>query len=347
MSKTYLPDAALREHVGKILESHKVFSPYGTSGPKKFEPISGIGIISTDRLTDVEICDEDRLVINDARLIVFISFIAHQNTLVHNFNSGHSMASSENFAPIYFSTVVGDRIMTELGGFVVSSWHGGISIEENMIIRLRHVPKPKFAMDIKLLETLILLRERKKLVFRRFISAIEIFFESYYNAPEVSHNARILLQASAFEILLGSKTSEGRRDLKLFLKVKATYPDDEKLSFSSERKNGCVTEIGTIKEQWADRFFTLRNHIIHGKVPTESEFYFGEWQRHFDIALYFFVFCLKRKLEEELGEEIFGDDVEWKTWTDELQIAPKKITGFEYETVGRRYWERKMKGAQN
>lgn len=92
--------------------------------------------------------------------------------------------------------------------------------------------------------------------------------------------------------------------IKAFLKKEATYPEDKIISFKSERLNKkIVSEKGTVIEKWVDQFFTLRNHIIHGHLPKEEEYYFGEWQRHFDIALYFFVFCLKRKLEEVLKKK--------------------------------------------
>lgn len=342
MAETYLPDQALRLQVKKVLNSYKNSYPFGIKGEKKYEPIRGIGVISLGHPTEKEISKEDRQAINDARLIVFCSFIANRNTITFNSNIGHSMASSENYAPVYFTAVIGSKYITEMGGFVVASWHAGIDINENMILRERQIPNPSFDIDTDLFNALVQLRLKKKQVFRRIISAIEVFYESYYNSPEVSHNARILLQASAFEILLDSKTGEGRKEMKAFLKKMATYPEDKQINFTSERINKVVQETGTIKEKWADRFFSLRNHIIHGHVPKENEYYFNKWQRHFDIALYFFIFTLKRKLEEKLNKELFGDDVVWKTWEDDHQVPPKRFVGFEYDRIGRRGWERML-----
>jgi len=247
------------------------------------------------------------------------------------------MASSENFAPIFFSTIVGSPYITDQGGFVVPAWHGGIEIEKNMQLRPWHVRTPDLRTDTELFKALLKLRDKRKRAFRRLVSAIDVFYESFYNAPEVSHNARILLQASAFEILLDTRAGEGRKAMKEYLKRVAVYPEDKKVRYSSERKGSVVMETGTIHEKWADRFFTLRNHIIHGHVPKEDEYCFGKWQRHFDIATYFFILCLKRKIEEVLGGDIFGDDVEWKTWTDELELPPITYTGFEYNSMGRRW----------
>lgn len=341
-SEKYISDPILREHIGRTLKNYRTPYPHVQNDRDVYSPVHGIGIISTGTPSEQELNEVDRQKVNDARLMLFISFLSRRNTVTKNVNSGHGMASSENFSPIYFSAVVGSKYSTELTGFVIPSWHGGIDIDKNMILRAKHIPTPTFDPEIELLNALIKMRLKHKRNFRRLISSVEVFYESYYNAHEVSHNARILLQTSALEILLDTRAGEGRSALKAFLKKEATYPEDNQLSFKSERRNGTVSETGTIREKWADRFFSLRNHITHGHVPKESEYYFGKWQRHFDIALYFFVFCLKRKIEEAFKKEMFGDDVVWKTWTDDLQIPPQTYTGFEYDHMGQRWWERNM-----
>lgn len=257
------------------------------------------------------------------------------------------MVSSENFEITNFSAIKNTEDMTEFAGFIVPTWHGGIKVKENQTIRPRHILSPHlFLTDNELFSSLLKLRIKKSRIFNKIISAVEVFNESYYNSQQISQNARVLLQTSAFEILFGTGTGNGRATLKDFIKKYANYPDDKVYKYKSERKNGSVDERGTIKELWADRFFSLRNHITHGLVPKPREFIFGagKWQKHFDIALYFFVFCVKRKIEEALRKQIFNDDVAWKTWEDDLfNIPPKKFTGFEYEHHGRRSWERMMK----
>jgi hypothetical protein len=260
------------------------------------------------------------------------------------------MASSENFSLTHFSIVTENDDMTEYTGFVLPKWIGGIDIDKNLQLRQKHVPTPRFGISEDLANSLVLLRKKKRRDFRRIISAIEVFFESYYNSAEVSHNARILLQASAFEILLSSESGKGREKTKAFIKKHANTSSDKILSFKSERgTTKSVIEQGTIKEKWADSFFTLRNHIVHGNLPKDKDFMFGKWQRHFDIALYFFIFILKRKIEDALGKDIFSDDISWKTWTDDLELPPKKYSGFEYSHYGVRGLEKiyeKIKGQQ-
>ena len=338
----YIPDENLRKQVEAILHTHKGSYPFGPED-NEYLPIHGIGIISTGEPTDSEPRKYEREKINDARLITFISALARRNVITRNANSGHGMASSENYQPLQFSVVVGSKYSTFFEGFVIPSWHGGIDLQKEMLIRPRHVPIPSFDPDEELLGVLVELREKRPRIFRRTISAVEVFFESYYNTTQLSHNARILLQASAFEILLGAQSMEGRKTLKSFLKKEATYPHEEVVSYMSERRGKFEREIGNMREKWADRFFTLRNHIIHGYVPKEEEYYFGKWQRHFDIATLFFIYCLKVKVEQALRRQIFGDDVVWKTWTDDLLVEPKKFTGFEYDNLGPRWWTRRMK----
>jgi hypothetical protein len=331
---TYIFNEAVRKQVELILQNYS--TPHGR--------IKGIGLILIKDNVHKEFSPEDLQKVDDARLILFISAVSQTNTVTRNVNTGHSMISSENFESVQFSVVPDEEYMSEFMGFVVPIWHGGIKVSENKTIRPRHILAPhNFNFEQELFNNLIKLRTKKPKVFRTLIGAIQVFFESYYNTHQISQNARILLQASAFEILLGAKTGEGRKAMKDFVKKYANYPEDKILSYKSERKKRIEIEHGTIKELWADRFFTLRNHIIHGLRPKSSEFYFKGWQRHFDIATYFFVFALKRKIEESLRKQIFNDDVVWKSWTDDLMLPPKKFTGFEYDSFGRRAWERLTK----
>lgn len=343
----YIKDTPLRDHVEKIIGSYRISYPHGKQNTfDDYGKRHGIGIISINSNTAERPDYKELQDIKDARLLVFISFLSRNNTITMDSNTGHGMASSENYTQIYFSTVVGVEYMTEHAGFAVPSWHGGIEIEKNISIQPRYIPTPQLridGLDTNLLNSLLRMRKTKKKAYRKIMSAIEVFYESYYNSPEVSHNARILLQASSFEILLEKGPDDARKALKDFLRQHADYPEDRKFRYKSERRNKKVYETETKKVMWADRFFTLRNHITHGLVPKEKEYLFGTWQRHFDISLYFFIFCLKRTIDITLKTEIFDDDIVWKTWEDELQVGPIKYTGFKYDSYGRRAWEKMMK----
>lgn len=333
MKEVYIPDAKLRNQVAKVLSNYTA----------QFGGVNGIGIglIGENDYRELTLGEYETL--NEARLILFISTLAKSNTVTFNGNVGHSMFSSENFEYARISVALDTEYMTETTGFVIPSWHGGVKIVENKIIRPRHVPTP-FRQEVEggLLNSLLTLRKKKPLVFYRVISAISIFYESYYNSHQISHNARILLQASAFEVLLQAKLGKGRETMKNFVKKYANYPEDKVLLYKSKRSKKASQESGTIKEVWADKFFTLRNDIIHGHIPKPLEFNFRR-QRHFDIALYFFIFTIKRVLERVLRKQIFDDDLVWKTWKDKTGVQRVKYTGFGYVSHGRRAWKKLKK----
>ena len=61
-------------------------------------------------------------------------------------------------------------------------------------------------------------------------------------------------------------------------------------------RKGRVIEARTLHAIWADRFYTLRNHIIHGEVVTDSEYVFRGEQHHPVIAPFFFVLSIQRMI---------------------------------------------------
>lgn len=63
---------------------------------------------------------------------------------------------------------------------------------------------------------------------------------------------------------------------------------------------------------WADKFYTLRNKIIHGKHINASEYTFRGKQDHFDIAIIFFIFGLKKIMASKPRMPNTIDEVHWK-----------------------------------
>jgi len=194
----------------------------------------------------------------------------------------------------------------------------------------RFLPSPmRFSIDEELKNQLLWLMNSRKRLFKTIINAIEIFFQSYYNSPAVSHNARILLQTQSFEILLDLKN---REDFKDKIEKYCSYPNERKYHYSYESKSGRKKGHRTLKGIWADRFYTLRNHIIHGDVVKSKDFLFKQ-QPHFHIALLFFILCIKELINEvrqTIGKnKIFYDSIKWEKWRDELKNIDR--WGFVYE----------------
>ena len=141
--------------------------------------------------------------IKEARLILLISFLSHNNVMRIGPNAGHWCATTENFNPIYQNFKVDDDNLAIFDGSIIKMTSGGYQLSTYKSYRPNHVPTPiDFALDDALFNELLLLRSKKPRVFRRTINAIELFSESYYNSTSLSNNARVLCQMSAFEMLL-------------------------------------------------------------------------------------------------------------------------------------------------
>lgn len=74
---------------------------------------------------------------------------------------------------------------------------------------------------------------------------------------------------------------------------------------------GKVKDKKSRKVIWADSYYTLRNHIIHGNQVKLNEFAFKGKQRHLDIGILFFMLLVKKIINEKRKKRIFYDEIEW------------------------------------
>jgi uncharacterized protein YraI len=166
------------------------------------------------------------------------------------------------------------------------------------------------------------LRQRQVAFYNRVLRATAVFIESYYNAENVDIRARILLHASAFEILLDLPEQGQRKVFKERVEHLTRIDAEKRIRYSFEMydktQNKMVRhpETRTIKAMWAaDRFYTLRNHIIHGNKVRASEYRFRGKQHHLAIAPRFFVQCIKQLIDELLStkgrDQVFTDRLHW------------------------------------
>lgn len=246
------------------------------------------------------------------------------------------MATAENFSPVYQKFNLENNYMTEMDGYIVPTMHGGLEINKVKYYRPAFILSPmRFEIDKDLFNSLLELKIKRPRIFKRIINATELFFESYYNSTLISRNARILLQASAFEILLNLPEREQRKVFKEKIEKETALPGEKKYTYYSERWRGKkVREHLTLKGIWADSFYTLRNHIIHGVFPSDKEFFFRGKQNHILIALLFFIFFVKKQINKSLQREIFTDEIIWKKWYDDLFSQNREE--FVYEPVSLR-----------
>ena len=120
----------------------------------------------------------------------------------------------------------------------------------------------------------------------------------------------MLLQTEAFEILLDFYNRKDFKDKIEFYCKLDNGQRDRRVYYKYETRNNKIPETRTIKGYWADRFYTLRNHIIHGHKVKEKEFSFAN-QRHFDIGLMFYLLVIQQMINEVYNKKVFVNEIYW------------------------------------
>lgn len=305
--------------------------------------VRDIGIISIGDINFRKYNEDENEIIRQIRHILFISFIAKNNTSRINGNS-FSMATAENFDVIYQNFSVDGENFSEQTGEIIRINAGGYNFSNTKFQKPRYIHKPfRFELDQGIFNGILKLRLDKRRVFSRVLNSIQIFMEGYYNTPYLSKSARLLLHTSAFEILLSLPDSGQRKEFKEKIKKLTAFDEDQEYFYWTKIRGKSKSLKGTIKEIWADKFYSLRNNIIHGNNPDINEFIFKKFQYHLDISTLFFVLLLKKQIEKSLGVGYECDyEIKWDKWPDEL-IPEKEIQGFVYSMSTRRAFQRMLK----
>jgi hypothetical protein len=202
---------------------------------------------------------------------------------------------------------------------------GGYQLGTHVFYRPNYVPTPiDFAIDEELFSKLLILKKKKPRVFAKIINDLELFSESYYNSNSLSVNARVLCQMGAFEMLLDLPDHQQRKVFKDKIEAEASSAVDKKYVYYYEMGKEKRKEKRTINGIWADRFYSLRNHIIHGsKIPYE-QYIFKKSQRHTDISLLFFLLLIKAQINKSLKKQYSLRESSGKyMWTMLLEKARK------------------------
>jgi hypothetical protein len=320
--ENYITDAKLLSKVTKVLATNQEYF----NGP-----IREIGIVSIGDTDFREYNETEFNLIKEARLILFISFLSKNNALKSGLNYGFWCATTENFNPAFQRFNLDDDNMAIFDGYIIPIIAGGYIIGEqifykpNCILSLNN-----FDIDNELFDMLLVLRKKKPRVFNKIIRAVEIFSESYYNSLLLSTNARILCQMSAFEMLLNIPDKNQRRYFKDIVEAEMSTTTEKRYVYYYEVRNRKVRERRPLKVIWADRFYTLRNHIIHGLTVKSDEYIFKKSQRHFDIALIMFVFFIKAQINKSMKKRIFNQSINWEEEIDPRNNSNKAKFRFKY-----------------
>lgn len=303
-SKQYIKDGKLRAYVRKLLYSN---IHYGRS-------IKDIGVLSIGATDFREFNAEKLQAANEVRLLLFLSFLAQNNTRGYGANTGHYMATAENFEFVIQNFQPDTDHISERAGKIVSKLVGGYKLGRKKFYAPSYVIKPlRFSLDGLLIEQVLRLKTKGgKRLYKRILSATDLMFEGYYNNPGLSDNARVLLQIAAFETLLDLPDRYQRKEFKDKIETYCDLPSEKKYRYSYETRVGKTKETRSRKAIWADSYYTLRNHIIHGDKVRTEDLVFKRTQRHLDIAVLFFVLLVKMLVNEKFRKKIFYDEVTWQ-----------------------------------
>lgn len=328
----YIPDVAVRTHIEKILGTHK----------SHHASLDNIGVITIGQADFREFNEADFEKIRLARLILFFACVAKTNIHKPDGNVGFSMVTAENFDLIYQRFVVGDNHISESSGAIVRMTAGGFNLGTINFQKPSFVLSPtRFELDKEAFDALLELQTKKPRVFNRVVNSIGIFFEGYHNAENVSRNARILLQMSAFEILLNlPNDGHQRKNFKDQIGFLANKSTDKTYIHKYERRGQSKgVERITIKQIWADSFYTLRNHIIHGETPKPQSFLFRNVQQHTDVGLLFFILCVKKQIGVRVKKFLCTDEINWEKWKNPQGMRPPAGEGFVYKKDFPQLWK--------
>lgn len=288
-----LSDRALRSHIGSLMRMYRSSASSKWGGVQR-----GIGILTVDELPFQPLEGAQAKAVEEFRSVLFL---CNLSAGVHHSgpNAGHSLATAENFSLVYQNFQVGKDSLSETSGTLLTLTNMGYLIGSTRFIKPSFVPTPlRFEYDDTLLRALWRLRRLNARLLRRILRAAATFYESYHNSPAVDVNARILLQASAFEILLDLPEKAQRREFKNRVEALCARPGERRLSYVFRIWDQKHRESRTIFGIWADRFYQLRNSIVHGDVLRRRDFTFRNSQHHVFAAAHIFVACTQALVNE-------------------------------------------------
>lgn len=319
-SSDCISDQTVRDHIARI------FSRYQNNG----RPVQGIGVVKIGEQSVFENTNAPLTEAKEIQLAAFLSVLAKQVGIKRHANTGHFMATSENFMLFFQNFEPGSDFIAERAGRIIQMTNGD-EIDRLTYHTPHATPTPLqgvLKFEPELLNQLALCKTAHPRLFRKILLATESVFESYFNNDVVSVSGSILAMARAFEILLQLEDGKERKSFKEVVE-KHTVINGEKLynyKYVTAR-NRKISDSKPLKIMWADRFYTLRNKIIHGNKIVINDYLFRGKQPHFEIATIFFIKLVKAVLSRTFRRQLFFDEIKWERWTDDIH----RYTGFTYD----------------
>lgn len=311
-----IPDSTVRAYVRRILDMHKD----SARDPTKARTLPDQGVILADPSL-APLSRDQRSRAFEFRRALFLSCLT-ANARLWGVNAGFAVYTSENFDLVTQNFALGNDFISELTGVINRLNTMGYKIGETRFPRPSHINIPRrFGYDENMFEQLRWLRRADSKLYRRIMRATAVFLESYYNTPSVDVRARVLLQVASFEILFDLPDQGQRKACKDAIEAWTGNAGDRRFRYKYEVPNGHRVEVRTLQGIWADRFYTLRNHIIHGEVVADGDYVFRGEQHHLVIAPFFFVLSIQRMVNAvhtlRQGRPVFFDRLKREIVTDD------------------------------
>ena len=323
----YVADEALRAKITEILAIHK--------RDFKSRPIEDMGVVSIGDFDLRQLSVQEMRLCEEVRRLLFIGSVAQYSILERGANTGHYIATADNFLLSQKFFELSHERMAITSGFIVAKNDIGYRISEVAIKRPSYVPTPfNIAGDNDMMNTLLRLRKRNKRIYRRIMRAVDAMMSAYYNDEEQqSEQSRVLMLCSAMEILFDLPENKPRLHLKELFKRDFVRPTDKRARYKSQRGNGhSEWETESIQVMWADKFYSLRNKIIHGSKLSDDDFVFKGVHRHVDIAILFFVLGIRKVAGQTSGISPTHDEIIWEKGEVEDE-GMEVFDGFVYERL--------------
>jgi hypothetical protein len=297
-----IDDLRLKDKIGSLIKQNR------TQG----NPIRDIAVFDfSGNNTFLPTTNSEKNKTSEIRILLFLACMA-KNNIHEGPNVGHLMQTSDNYKVVYQNFKLNSPHTGYIAGVIVRLNDFGYKIDDLTYEKPHCVLTNDFSYDEQFLNILERLRRKNRKCYRLILRSAESVMNAYTNSDDISVESRILEFSRAFEILLGLPERNQRKIFKEKIKNYCESSREKKWRYSSERPGGTKDfEHGSQQVIWADRFYTLRNHIIHGEKITKNRLYY-HGQEHHQLALWFFLVSVKKIINEALRKKYFYDFIKYE-----------------------------------
>lgn len=287
---TYITNQLVKAQIQKLLKQY-------VNNSKRREPLENITTVSYKSPNNFNRLTAKQL--REARDVVTILCFS---TIIRNktwcaFSSDDFQLMRQNFIP-------GDEGIAPSSGSFIRRTAGGLKIEEVLFVTPFYVSRGwDIDFDEKILRALEKLQQDKnnQELYRRIITSLEWVAYAYTNVDNFNYTSRIVMMATALEILL-----DGFRNRWDFMKKikRYTFNEDDKDSKNRERRTiktnkGPAEKEYSFKEWWAYEFYDLRSRAVHGDEIKDKAIRNRKGKEYFLSSIKFFEECLKKLLQAQ------------------------------------------------